>query len=312
LTAPPSPPAAALCPRCHATVPADARFCAGCGATIAADTGTNAGPNPGPNAGPNVGPPPPPPNNYPPPPPPPPNGYGPPQPPPGFTRGVSLGAGGGSAQATVNADPSTAFAQVIAALGGEKAQVMWQSPPQSAKFSWGLRDMWNTGGLKINYVGDVTVMPAGARQSTVRVDCKPESLSSLLGICIGGTLLGAMMFMRGGLGMIILIGGGVGTAWMVYNLSNGVPKVLAEKILSGLQMATYGNASGAGQPPHAPPPPPPPGQYAPPPPPPPNGSSAGTSSDIVERMKKLTQLRDMGALTADEFDAMKADLLKRF
>lgn len=227
---------------------------------------------------------------------------------------MSLG-GGANAQASVTADQGTAFNQVLAAIGSAKAQVTWQSPPQSVKFAMVRRDFWNTGGVKVNYVGDVTITPTGPRQASVRVDCKPETLSTIISVGIGATLLGAFLNMQSGAGVFILLLGGVATAWSVYNLSNSVPKGIADKIVAGLQMAAYANANGAAsqayQPPpgqHAPPPPPPPGQYTPPPvdtPRPPE------TAGLVEQMKQLTQLRDMGAVTMDEFEAKKAEILKR-
>lgn len=48
----------------------------------------------------------------------------------------------------------------------------------------------------------------------------------------------------------------------------------------------------------------------PPPTPPPVPHQEGGHS-IVEQMKQLTELRDMGALTPEEFEARKAELLKR-
>ncbi len=242
-------------------------------------------------------------------------------------------------QVGLNVDQGTAFAQAIAAVGTINGQVMWQAPPQTIKYSVIKKDFWTTGGQKVTYVGDITVTGSGPRQSQVRIDCKPESISKQMTIAIGVTILGVFLNIYTGLAFIILILGAASLAWQAYSLTSTVPKEMAEKLLSQLQMGTYGATAGAQQsytPPPPPPPqqsytppppppqangayappPPPPGQYAPPPPPPPHvpqppANAAPAESGLVEQMKQLAQMRDMGAITAEEFDAKKAEILKR-
>jgi hypothetical protein len=40
-------------------------------------------------------------------------------------------------------------------------------------------------------------------------------------------------------------------------------------------------------------------------------SGGGGQPDVMEQLKKLAELRDLGVLTQEEFDAKKADLLSR-
>ncbi len=237
-----------------------------------------------------------------------------------------IGGGNASAQVGLNTDQASAFTQALAAIGNTKAQIMWQAPPQSIKFSLIKKDFWNTGGSKLNYLGDVTVTPAGPRQSTVRIECKPENLSRILSISVGLTLLGTLLNLRTGLGLLVLLIGAASTAWQAYNLSTNLPKGIADELLSQLQMSAYAGAQQGYAPPAPggyappppppggyapPPPPPPPGAYAPPPPPPPPPTAPPEPSGLVEQMKQLTQMRDMGALTPEEFEAKKTELLKR-
>lgn len=50
-------------------------------------------------------------------------------------------------------------------------------------------------------------------------------------------------------------------------------------------------------------------QQAAPPPPPPAPAPAASSTDVVEQLKGLAELRDQGILTEEEFAAQKAKVL---
>jgi hypothetical protein len=108
---------------------------------------------------------------------------------------------------------------------------------------------------------------------------------------------------------------------------SSMPADQSQKLLDSIRMRAPASASNAYAPP--PPPPPPPGGHAqqwnqqapppPPPPPPPRSEHLAATgvfatppnggSEIVERMKKLTKLRDMGAITNEDFERRKAEML---
>ncbi len=135
-----------------------------------------------------------------------------------------------------------------------------------------------------------------------------DSLNSLITVSIGGTLLMAMLGGAQGFLILFLLFGAAATAWMVYSLSKNVPKEIADQGgCLAVQMAAQGNVTGPMAPPRPPqpPPPPPPSPQPPPPPPPPE------ASDIVFVMRKLVELRDIETLALEEFEAKKAELLKR-
>ena len=279
-------------------------------------------------------------------------------PPPMMNRGMIINTGSGSsAQATVNADLMTAFNLAIQAVAAAKGQVLFQSAPQSARAQLTKKDS-GTGWSRVKYNCDISVSPMGPRQAAIRVDCRPDNLTPLIGTSIGCTLVMAMLTAKNGYFWIWLIVGGALTVWQMYSLGSNVPKAFADSLILSIQMASQGGtampmspmaqpgfapppaqgftppppppppAQGFAPPPPPPPPaqgftppPPPPGQgFTPPPPPPPPGPgfappppppSPAREVGVVTGMRKLSELRDMGALTPEEFEAKKAELLKR-
>ncbi len=70
--------------------------------------------------------------------------------------------------------------------------------------------------------------------------------------------------------------------------------------------------AGSGDTSAAPPPPPPPAAPPmPPPPPPPAGAAGSDPAQITQTLARLADLRDRGAITSEEYEAKKSDLLGR-
>ena len=158
-----------------------------------------------------------------------------------MNRGMMLNAGSGSSgQATVNADLMTAFGQAVQAISAAGGQVLYQSPPQSARFRLSKKDFMTTGWMTVNYLGDLTVSPMGPRQSMVRVNCRPENLTPLIGTSIGILLMLALFNMRTGFFFVVLMLGAVSLAWQVYSLGSNVPKTMAEGLVLAIQMSSQG------------------------------------------------------------------------
>ena len=105
----------------------------------------------------------------------------------------------------------------------------------------------------------------------------------------------------------MLLVGIAATAWTAYNLSNNLPKSMADKLLLEIQMQAQSGATPIRQAAA-------PVAQAAAPRAQTNVSSNGAMSDgsaVVANMRKLQELRDMGALTPAEFEAKKAEILKR-
>jgi Short C-terminal domain len=276
VTAPQSTPATVSCPRCRAGNRADVRFCGSCGAPLQA----SAPPSPPP--------------------------FTPPQPP--TQRASSFpGSGGSASQGSVTADASTTFniaAQAITAAGG---QVILQSPPQSMRVAITRKDFANTSWMKVKFAGDIVITPAGSRQSTVHVRYQAENLMTIVGTSVAVTLFAVMLNAQTGLGGLMLLVGIAATAWTAYNLSNNLPRSMAEKLVLEIQMQAQSGATPIRQTAA-------PASQPAPPRAQPNMSSNGSMTDgsgVVANMRKLQELRDMGALTAAEFEAKKTEILKR-
>ena len=275
VTAPQSTPASVSCPRCHAGNRADVRFCGSCGAPLQA----SAQQAPPPFA-----------------------------PPPPMQRGSSFsGSSGSGSQGSVNADASTTFNIAAQAIAGASGQVLLQSPPQSMRVQVTKKDFVNTSWMKVKFAGDIVVTPSGARQSLVQVNYRAENLMTIVGTSIAVTLFAVVLNAQTGLGGLMLLAGIAATAWTAYNISTNLPKSMAEKLVLEIQMQAQSGAIPM-RPAAAPVTP-----AAPPRSPANVSSNAGMTdgSGVVANMKKLQELRDMGALTAAEFEAKKTEILKR-
>ena len=272
------------CARCNAELPAGAQFCGSCGASVAA--GASAPPPPMP----------------------------PPMPPPipqmpQMMRGMSMGAGAGQ-QTTFAGEPAEAFNQAIRAITQSGGEVNWQQPPTAAKFLIGYRDFMSTGGFVMKYDGDLFVQRVGANQTTVRFNLKlnwgsyvplaATTIVVLLILLVTNPYVAAM-------GLLFV---GAILAYSAWSVSSQLPEKVAKKIIQNLQGggATAPHSAAPQPQMHTPAPPPPqPAPAAAPTPPP----AADTTSSIVDQIKQLAGLRDAGAITPDEFEAKKAELLKR-
>ncbi|MDQ6827441.1 MAG: SHOCT domain-containing protein [Gemmatimonadota bacterium] len=294
------------CPKCDAVNSTAARFCGVCGTPL---QGSAAPPPFQPQQ-----------QFQPPPPPPPPRNIG------------GMMGGAGPSQGVLNADVRSAFDMALQGIQNAGGTVKWQAAPQSAKFSITKRS-W---GWKTTFDGDMALTPMGPRQTAVRLTLKPNS--SAMGVQVGSTLLCAWLLAMSGLGWFGVGLAAVAGGWGIYMITTKQPAELAEQVLISIpQTPVAGGAQWPQQPmqQHQPPAPPPvPQQHYSPPPPPPvvpqqhapvtpvpppipepasnsNGSSGGSTANIVEQLKQLGELRAVGVLTQEEFDAKKAEMLKR-
>ncbi|MEJ0061261.1 MAG: SHOCT domain-containing protein [Terricaulis sp.] len=233
----------------------------------------------------------------------------------GFGAPGAMGASGGpSQQANFRGEPQDAFAQGVQAIGISGGQVTWQSPPNAAKFLISKKSWWSTGGLAMKYEGDFTVQRTGPTDVAARFALKivwgsyvPLALTQVVGVVV---LFFVNPYFQYYLWMpfLLLIGALGYSAWMV---SSNLPEKLLQDIVKNLQggapaMHAPAYVAPAPQPAYAP--------AAPAPTPAPAPAPAAPSADasvIMEQIKQLAGLRDAGALTPEEFEAKKAELLKR-
>ena len=240
-------------------------------------------------------------------------------------RGFSGASGGSSKQATFTGSPQDAFNQAVNALnatsttskGQISSQLTWQQPPSAARFETIYKSTWGTLGFAIKYDGDLFIQPASPGQVTARYSLKLQ-WGSAMGLIISQgvmVVLAAMFNPYYAAFALFLILGTMGyTAW---NLSSGAPEKILGEFIKNLQSGAVVapgfqpapqpsfNPQPAPQPSYTPP------QPAPAPAPTPTPAAGGDAAAIMEQIKQLGSLRDAGVLTPEEFEAKKAELLKR-
>lgn len=228
---------------------------------------------------------------------------------PQMMRGMNMAGGAGhSKQASFAGSPQDAFAQALRAVQSSGGEVMWQQAPVAGKYLLTRKNWWSTGGVALKYDGEFAVQPAGPGQTNVRFSLKLQwnSAVPLLLLQIVAVIVLAMMNPYVMYFALILIG--VTLALTAWNSSSGIPDKalndLVKNFNGGIAMAQHTPQPQMHTP--APPPPQPAPAAAPTPPP-----AADATSSIVDQIKQLAGLRDAGAITADEFEAKKAELLKR-
>jgi len=231
-----------------------------------------------------------------------------------MNRGFTGGGGGQSKQATFAGTVQDAYAQATRAIGATSGEIVWQNPPQAAKFLLSRKNIWTTGGVALKYDGDLTVQQLAPGQVTARFALKlqwnsaiPLFVLQVLAVIVAAMINPYFMYFA----LILIIVSIAATAW---NASSGVPDKALDDIIRNLQTGApapgfspvYPNGY------QAPPPQPVMQQPAPPTPAPqPAAAPSGDTAAIVEQIKQLAALRDAGALTPAEFEAKKAELLAR-
>jgi hypothetical protein len=229
-----------------------------------------------------------------------------------IARPAPSAGSGPSRQATIGGSQHEAFSRALQVLGANNAEITWQQSPQAAKFLLTRKSVWSTAGVPIKFDGDLQVTPVGPGQSSARLALKLRwgSAMPLMALQGGSILIVAMMNYYVAMYAIFLIPLALGiTAW---NVASSIP----EKALTDLVNAMQGGVAPAYTPPApaaAAPQPVAPTPAAPvaaaPPAPAPQAST--DTAGIVEQIKQLASLRDAGAITPEEFEAKKRDLLAR-
>jgi hypothetical protein len=232
----------------------------------------------------------------------------------GFGMPGAASSGGPSQQANFRGEPQDAFAQGMQAIATSGGQVTWQSPPNAAKFLISKKSWWTTGGLTMKYEGDFTVQRTGPTDVAARFALKivwgsylPLALTQVAAVILL-YFINIYFQVYPFLGLMLLA---VALGYSAWQVSSALPEKLLQDIIKNLQGGAP--AMQAPQPVYAAPAPQP--AYAPaapmPAPAPAPAAPATDASIIMEQIKQLASLRDAGALTPEEFEAKKAELLKR-
>ena len=198
---------------------------------------------------------------------------------------------------TIAMNPTQAFEYTRGALSAAGAALGMQSPPALIEFSLTRKDA-ETGSIDIVMPGRAAIAAAGDGKSTVTVSIEPATQFLLYA---GGIALVALLFGNwflggfGGLWFLIVLGA---AAYAVWALFNKWPNEALAAIHA--KMRASDGVSGGETIARAP-------VFTPPSASPPAASAAS----IAEQIRHLAELRDQGHITQQEFDAKKAELLKR-
>lgn len=280
--------AAQHCPNCNAANPLGAKFCASCRAPL----GATAGPQPQPS---------------PPPPPPPPR--------PNLGGMVGQMAGK-TVTKQIAGDATAVYAHIAERIKGlPGTDVQQDVPPQqlSAKVSY--KDFVTTAGVVIEVDTLVTVGSTGPGQSQVSVTSRTDmgSTKTIWMYNMFFALCG-LFILPFPIWILVLVLGTAMGLWMVsstpgQNVTKGIFDDLSANA-AGLEAAPVTPATSPGSPGPQPANSAAPGSA--------NSTAQGTtpSSDSGEaetfaRIKKLAELRDAGAISAEDFEAKKVELLAR-
>ncbi len=150
--------------------------------------------------------------------------------------------------------------------------------------------------------GRAVIAPADDGQATVTMTVDPATQFLLYAVGIGLAALlfgGFFMGSLNGLWFLIVLGG---EAWLFWNVFNKWPGDALNAIRAKMQASSAVSGGAPVAPPAAPIFTPSPAPAAP---------ASANAADIADQIRHLAELRDQGHLTQAEFDAKKAELLKR-
>lgn len=193
--------------------------------------------------------------------------------------------------------PAEAFNYTREALQAAGGVVISQTPPAHIEFSLTRKDV-ETGTIDAIMPGRALVAAADNGQATVTVVIDPANQFILYAVAFGlaALLLGSFMFTTfNGLWFLIVLAGEAYLFWAIFTkwpadaLVTIRAKMQASPSVSGGATIVEKVGFGFGTP----------------------GPAKTAGGDIADQIRKLAELRDEGHLTQAEFDAKKAELLKR-
>lgn len=278
----------ATCPKCQSPNPKGAKFCSTCRESLAGGSSPEMRSAPAPAV-----------------------------PPPRPSLAGMIGQTGGKTESTaVDADPAAVFSHVVRYIQGlEGSEIRQQNAPLMLVARIAYRDLLATGGMPVKVDATIAVAASAPGQSTVTMTSKLDFASTNTIWMIFGGLLLFLIATNMLLIMQYLMLGALAAAISYWMLSTRPPAKVTEALFDDLR-ANAGRLQDAAAdgPSHASPST---SSAHGPKPPPPAGSAHtgnGTARDddeVFARIRKLAELRDAGAIGAEDFEAKKAELLSR-
>ncbi|MEZ5595177.1 MAG: SHOCT domain-containing protein [Pseudomonadales bacterium] len=268
------------CSSCGRANPVQAKFCAGCRASLVA------APNP-----------------------PPPNPLPPPMPP----RGPYANGFGGKSESRQfdGVDAQALYAAVARHVEAQKGgEIRNQMPPHQMNAILIYKEFLSTMSAPVRVESDIAVSPVSAAQTMVSISSRVDWSSTASIWIISAVVLVLVIMLNPYMMMLwflLFIGGAALNVWMI---ASRAPKLVAENLFTALRSVPAGGSAGTYSP--AMPTPAPQAQAAPPAATPATPSAVAVSQDeTIARIRKLAELKDIGAITVEEFEAKKAELLAR-
>jgi hypothetical protein len=217
----------------------------------------------------------------------------------------------------MNVDIASAFQSALQAIQSVGGTIQAQQAPSLIRFEISKRSFATTLGARIPFDCEMILSPAGPRQTSIRVSAKMSSSGSttLMGVCAGLAVLfwWTAISVKAPLWGVIGTAGAAGSYWLV---SGKGPGEMVQRVMNALSAppmsalgttAVFPTASVSPQ-----------SSFVAPPTLPTFAQSSGaigststTAGTVFEQLRQLGELRDAGIITGDEFEAKKADLLKR-
>ncbi|HXC56613.1 MAG TPA: SHOCT domain-containing protein [Rhizomicrobium sp.] len=202
--------------------------------------------------------------------------------------------------------PAEAFDYTRGALQAAGATLGTQAPPAHIEFTQTRKDI-ETGSIDAVMPGRAVIAAAGDGQSTVTLTVEPATQFilyaggiGLVALLFGGVFFGGMS----GLWFLLVV---AAEAWLIWSIFNKWPGDALAAIRAKMQASSAVSGGAPVMQPSAPiftPPGAAPSTPAP-------VETRSNAADIADQIRHLAELRDQGHLTQDEFDAKKAELLKR-
>lgn len=251
-----------------------------------------------------------------------------------------MAGAGFDAQSVAPMNQRETFDHIVRSLPNASAQALGQQPPSSIMIEVAAKKL----GMNSRYRGMVTLQPQGPQATVVQVKLGVDWGSTIPSfLLIAGCFL--IMWMMSstniytiGLAPFYPLFGILALAGTAWQYSSQFPKQVANTLLTrlsggaapasnanaggGFKMPNLGGGSVGGfkmpggdntvggfKMPNA-------GGFAQPPqqpvqPPPPVTPQAAAEPSPIEQLERLAKLRDAGVVTAEEFEAKKAEILKR-
>ncbi len=310
MTAVPTTAAAAAtstCPRCNAGNAAMSKFCTSCGSSMTGPAPAMHAPTPHSQPGPQP--------------------VAPPRPGINFQRFGMAGGGAAPTSINVSINAADAYEAVMTKVRQDDVEVEREQPASNARFVVNYKDFANTSWMKVKYNGELTVVETAPDQSSVKLSLA-LNWGSMVPLIISGVAIGILAGMFNYMIMPFMFFIIVGmVAFQIWICTSKIPNKLKDKWQKDLPRVTVTGPAGPSM--HSPnvhvPAPAPvtpkptqpkdttvaPKVETPEPVDSPTPSTEPAKPSLVDRLKQLNELRQAEAITQEDYDEKKAEILRQ-